>query len=104
MDTVTKRFGLLGGKKLVCFVLTMLIIAFRTKLQISDADIQLVVYLAMTFIGGQSLADGLSQGKTSSVVQVASAGNVEAAAKAAVMQQIKNSLERMSAPQEKEAS
>lgn len=95
-------FAALGGRKVLAFVVCVLVVALRMRLSLSDDDVQKILYLSMTYISAQGIADGLSKGSTSSVVQAKLSADADAAAKAAVTQQIADGLAKLVSAQNQE--
>lgn len=55
----------LKSRKMVYFLATLIVVAVGSFTGADPEVIEKIIYLAMVTIGGQSLADGWTQGKTS---------------------------------------
>jgi hypothetical protein len=63
--------GKLGGKKLMAAIAGVLVVLLQSWLGFSPETAKEIVGLLMTYIIGQSVADGWSKGKTSSTAAAA---------------------------------
>lgn len=66
-----KIFAMFNSKKFTVAVVTMAVLVLNSVFQwnIGEAAIDTISNVVMTYLGGQSLADALSGGKTSSMVK-----------------------------------
>ena len=62
-------FGMLGGRKFLAAIFGALAIALHSSLGIPEDAVAIIGGIVAAYIFGQGIADGLSKGETSSVVQ-----------------------------------
>ena len=73
MTVLLKIIGALGGRKFVLAIITTIldpILALYLPAEVAKTVIAAITSIAMTFIAAQGYADGASQGKTSTTMQV----------------------------------
>jgi len=64
MGKIVDFIGGLGGRKFLVAVLAVIAVVLKEKLGVSEEQVQWVGGIAISFILGQGLADGMSKGVT----------------------------------------